>query len=66
MRDKNEVSINLNIYQKDNKVKTYKKLMNENELIMLRSDLSKEKTRDKIKNMIKMFKEIRSLTKTTK
>ncbi len=65
-RDESEVSINLNLFQKDNKIEMCKRLLNESELRAQRSDVFKEKTRDKMRQMMKQFKKTRSLTETTK
>ncbi len=64
-QDEKDVSVNLNAFQKENKVETFKKVLINIDLITLRLDISKEKKRDKLNQMIRLFKEIKALTKTT-
>ena len=64
-RDGDGVLTHLNTYQKSNKVEASRRLLEESGLGLQRPDISKEKTRDKIGQMIKTFKETRSLADTT-
>ncbi len=62
-RDEKDVSVNLNAFQKENKMKATKKMLMNIDLINLRSNISKEKERDKLTQMIKLLKETKALTK---
>jgi hypothetical protein len=64
-RDEKDVSVNLNAFQKENKMKATRKMLMNTDLINLRSDISKEKERDKLIQMIRLFKETKALTKAT-
>lgn len=60
------MSINLQTYQRENMIEVCQRLSMKSELRNQRSDISKEKVRVKINQMIKTYKEVRVLTKTIK
>jgi hypothetical protein len=63
VRDENDISINLNVYQKNNKMKTCRRMLTKTELNILKSEISKKKARDKMMTMIKIYRNVRNITK---
>jgi hypothetical protein len=61
IRDDNEDAINLNFYVKDNKIEACRRMLNDFDLNIQRSNILKKKARDKVAQMIKSYKNVNAL-----
>lgn len=64
-RDENAVFVNFNYYTKSNKLKTSQNLLKKTELNVLQFNIFKHKMRNKLVNIIKIYKKIWQLTNST-
>ena len=64
--DEKKCVIYLNMYQKGNKLDVCNKLMKDNELNIQQLDFARHKVRNKITDMIKLFKKTKALTNSIK